>query len=1099
LSVHYRLLGPLEVSDGDRPLVLGEGRQRSVLTLLLLHRNEAVSSDRLIDALWGDRPPATAAKVLQNHIAQLRRALEDREGQRLLTRGRSYVLEVPDGDLDLDRFERLVDEGGGALASDRPADAAALLREALALWRGRPLADVGYEAFAQAEIARLQERHSAALEQRIDADLALGRHAELVAELEGLVAEHPLRERLRAQLMVALYRCGRQADALDAYGEARRALLDELGVEPGPALRELQAAILRQAPELAPAPTAWPRPLGASPRRRALLAAGGALLVGAAVGAAVLAGSDQDHLRALPRTDAVVAIDPASARVTGAVGVGPSPSHLAADGRTLWVTNANGHSVSRVDAADGAVRQTVPVGNGPAGLAVADGAVWVVNSLDGTVSKIAAATGHVVKTIPVGNGPSGICIGHGAVWVASSEDRALTRIDQRSGRPTGTTPPLDTGPTELACSESAVWASSGAGGTVTRLSAATGAAVKPIATGDGASGLALAGGALWVANTLAGTVSKIDPQRDRVVATVPLGPGDGPSEVAAGAGKVWVSNEFAGTVVGIDPRRGRPVSRLDVGYRPQGLALVDGALWVGVRASGAGHRGGTLRVVTQQRFAAGHFAPGSYITFPSKILSLTNDGLTAFRRSGGPDGYRLTADLALSLPRISDSGLTYAFQMRRGIRYSDGEPVLPADIRRGLARDLRAGGPAAALYTGIVGAARCMRRPAACDLSRGIVVDDAAGTVTFHLSAPDAAFLDKLALPAAVAVPARSVADRAPPATGPYAIARIRSWRTLKLVRNPYFRVWSAAAKPDGNVDAITVRFGVKAGTAVRTVERGEADYLASETPLTPMQLGDVFTQFGAQVHPSPQPNSTSLFLNTRVPPFNHVDVRRAFNYAIDRRAAAEREGGALAAQPTCQPLPANFPAYRPYCPYTANGTAWGPSEPAKARSLVARSHTQGMHVTVWSSTPEEAREGLLAKHVLDELGYRASLHLMPIDTQIPYVLDPSHRAQIGTWGFGADYPAASDVLLAYRCRSGDPSRFCDRRTDRLITRALHTETTDQLRANALWTQAERRIVDQAATVPLFNPNAIELVSPRVGGVQRSPLWGLLLDQLWVR
>ncbi len=1096
--MRYRVLGPIEVSDGDRPLTLGEGRQRSVLTLLLLHRNEAVSSDRLIDALWGDRPPATAAKVLQNHIAHLRRALDDREGQRLLTRGRSYVLEVADGDLDLDRFERLVADGGGALATGRPADAAASLREALALWRGPPLADVAYEPFAQAEIARLQERHTAALEQRIDADLALGRHADLVPELEGLVAEHPLRERLRAQLMVALYRCGRQAEALEAYSDARHVLLDELGVEPGPALSELQAAILRQDPELAPAPSAWPRPLGAAPRRRALLAAGGALLVAAAVGAAVLAGGREDGLPALPRADAVIAIDPATDRVTGSVGVGPSPSHLAADGRTLWITNANGRSVSRVDAHDGAIRQTVTVGNGPTGLAVADGAVWVANSLDGTVWKIAAATGKVVKKIRVGDGPSGICIGHGAVWVASTDDRAVTRIDERSGRPAGTTR-LETGPTDLACSESAVWASSGQGGTVTRLSAATGAAVEPIPTGDGASGLALAGGALWVANTLADTVSEIDPERGRVVATVPLRPGDGPSDVMAGAGMVWVSNEFAGTVVGIDPRLGKAVSAVHVGYRPQGLALVDRSLWVGVRASGAGHRGGTLRVVTQQRFSAGHFAPGSYITFPWQILSLTNDGLTAFRRSGGPDGYRLTADLARSLPRISDAGLTYAFQMRRGIRYSDGEPVVPADIRRGLARDLRAGGPAAELYAGIDGASRCISRPATCDLSRGIVVDDDAGTVTFHLTAPDAAFVDKLALPAAVAVSAHSVAGRAPPATGPYAIAHIRPSRTLELVRNPHFRAWSAAAKPDGNVDAITVRFGVKAGTAIRAVERGEADYLDSGTQLTPMQLGDVFTRFGAQVHPSSQPVTTALFLNTRVPPFNDVDVRRAFNYAIDRRTAVEVEGGALAAQPTCQPLPANFPAYRPYCPYTTKGTAWGSPEPAKARSLVARSHTQGMHVTVWSSTPEDAGIGQLARQVLDQLGYRASLRLLPLDTQVPYVLDPSHRAQIGTWGFGADYPAASNVLLPYRCRSGDPSRFCDRRTDRLIARALHTETTDQIRANALWTQAERRIVDQAATVPLFNPQAIELVSPRVGGVQRSPQWGLLLDQLWVR
>jgi peptide/nickel transport system substrate-binding protein len=237
------------------------------------------------------------------------------------------------------------------------------------------------------------------------------------------------------------------------------------------------------------------------------------------------------------------------------------------------------------------------------------------------------------------------------------------------------------------------------------------------------------------------------------------------------------------------------------------------------------------------------------------------------------------------------------------------------------------------------------------------------------------------------------------------------------------------------------------------------------------------------------------------VPPFDDVDVRRAFNYAVDRRAAAAFEGGALAAQPTCQVLPPRFPAYRPYCPYTANGTASGPPELAKARSLVARSHTQGMHVTVWSSTPELAREGRLAKQVLEDLGYRASLRLMSLDRYVTYVFAHPDRVQIGTWGNGgADYPAASNMLLLFRCHSGDPSQFCDRRTERLFARALKTETTDQIRANAIWTQADHRIVDQAAMVPLFNPNAIDLVSARVGGVQSSPLWeGVLLDQLWVR
>jgi DNA-binding SARP family transcriptional activator/DNA-binding NarL/FixJ family response regulator len=252
--VVFRLLGPLEVSDRERPVRFGEGRHRSVLVLLLLHRNEPVASDRLIDALWGEAPPPTAAKVLQNYVGRLRRALGDREGRRLQTRGRAYTLRVEDGEVDVDRFERLVCEGSEALADERPADAAAYLREGLALWRGPPLADVAYEGFAQGEIARLEERRAVALERRIEADLALGRHADLVSELEALVARHPLRERLRGQRMLALYRCGRQADALEAFHHARRRLVEEVGVEPGPELRGLHEAILRQDPSLDLAP-----------------------------------------------------------------------------------------------------------------------------------------------------------------------------------------------------------------------------------------------------------------------------------------------------------------------------------------------------------------------------------------------------------------------------------------------------------------------------------------------------------------------------------------------------------------------------------------------------------------------------------------------------------------------------------------------------------------------------------------------------------------------------------------------------------------------------------------------------------------------------
>jgi DNA-binding SARP family transcriptional activator/WD40 repeat protein len=262
--VFFRLLGPTEVTDGDGPVRLGEGRQRAVLALLLLHRNEPVSSDRLIDALWGETPPPTAAKVLQNNIRTLRRALGDREGRRLQTHGHAYALVVDDRELDVDRFEQLAHDGGDALAHDRPADAAARLRAALALWRGPALADVAYEAFAQPEIARLEEARTDALERRIDADLALGRHADVVSELDALVVRHPLREHLRAQRMLALYRCGRQADALEAFRDARRTLVEDVGVEPGTELRGLHEAILRQDAALDLRRTTLPRELDAA-------------------------------------------------------------------------------------------------------------------------------------------------------------------------------------------------------------------------------------------------------------------------------------------------------------------------------------------------------------------------------------------------------------------------------------------------------------------------------------------------------------------------------------------------------------------------------------------------------------------------------------------------------------------------------------------------------------------------------------------------------------------------------------------------------------------------------------------------------------------
>ena len=246
----FRILGPLEVLSEERVLDVGGGKQRGLLALLLIHANEVVSSDRLIDGLWPEQQPASAAKIIHAHVSRLRKALAIPGDGILVTHGNGYVLNVEPGHLDVDRFRQLLDQGREALAAGDPDRAAEVLQRALALWRGPALVDFAYDSFAQEEIARLEDLHLAALEERIEADLALGRHDDVLQELNELVRQHPLRERLRGQLMLALYRAGRQADALEVYREGRRRLADDLGLEPSPSLQQLERAILTHDPAL---------------------------------------------------------------------------------------------------------------------------------------------------------------------------------------------------------------------------------------------------------------------------------------------------------------------------------------------------------------------------------------------------------------------------------------------------------------------------------------------------------------------------------------------------------------------------------------------------------------------------------------------------------------------------------------------------------------------------------------------------------------------------------------------------------------------------------------------------------------------------------
>jgi len=239
--LEFQILGPLQVLDEGRPLRLGGAKQRSTLAILLLGRNRVVARDRLIEGLWGASPPPTAGATLDTYLSRLRRLLPgDAGAARLVTQPPGYRLRVEAGELDLERFETLLDRARRGYASGDARAAARDLREALSLFRGTPLEDLVHAPFAQAEIGPLEELRLSALERRLEADLADGRDAELVSELEALTARHPFRETLWAQLMLALYRAGRQAEALNAFDRARRTLAEEFGLEPGQALKQLQ-------------------------------------------------------------------------------------------------------------------------------------------------------------------------------------------------------------------------------------------------------------------------------------------------------------------------------------------------------------------------------------------------------------------------------------------------------------------------------------------------------------------------------------------------------------------------------------------------------------------------------------------------------------------------------------------------------------------------------------------------------------------------------------------------------------------------------------------------------------------------------------------
>ncbi|QDL91388.1 ABC transporter substrate-binding protein [Paroceanicella profunda] len=531
----------------------------------------------------------------------------------------------------------------------------------------------------------------------------------------------------------------------------------------------------------------------------------------------------------------------------------------------------------------------------------------------------------------------------------------------------------------------------------------------------------------------------------------------------------------------------------------------------GARAE-AGTPGGTLRLLAKA--ASGTIDPHiNYTLQYFQINYMLYDGLVTFRKAGDDTGFDVVADLAEALPEPQNDGKTYVFKLREGIKFSDGTDLTPEDVLASFQRIFKVSGPTSGtFYNGIVGADACLESPADCTLEGGVVIDDAANTVTINLTAPDGEFLQKIAIPHAAILPAETPAEDAGttpvPGTGPYMIESYNPNERLRMVRNPHFEEWSADAQPAGYPDEIDYDFGLTEEAAVTAIQNGQADWMFDPPP--PDRLAEIGSRYASQVSLHPLTAMWYAPMNTNLAPFDDVRVRQAVNYAIDRSAIVKLFGGAALAQPACQILPPGFPSYVPYCPYTAGDTdTWSAPDMEKARALVAESGTAGQEVTIVAEDNTVSRAiGVYLQGVLNELGYKTSVQPISQNIQFTYIQNTNNKVQISISQWFQDYPSPSNFLqVLFGCDSFTPgsdasvniSGFCDEAIDAKMDEAAALTLTDPEKSAAMWTEVDHAVTDAAPAAVLFTPKRVDFVSKRVQNFTFSPQFYWIMSQSWLQ
>jgi YVTN family beta-propeller protein len=1118
--VEFRVLGDLEAIADGHALALGSHQQRAVLAVLVVSAGEVVSSDRLIEAVWGERPPATAAKTVQVYISRLRKTLNGAQASDglIVTADRGYVLRVDPEQVDVRVFERLLERGREAFSEGEFDIAATVLRQALGLWRGTPLADFTFDAFAAGEIARLQELRLEALEIRIDADLALGRHAAVVAELEALTTEHPLRERLRAARMLALYRCGREPEALELYRQTRRTLLDELGMEPSPALRELHDAILRQDPALRPPATPQQPPTAGSdarPRRRrraALVAATLALAGGVALVVALLtpAGGAAPVVVA---ANSVAVIDPHSHRLVGSpVAVGARPGPLAQAAGSVWVANLDDNTITGIDDRSRQAVGTYPAGGTISDMTAAGKRLWMSEAgaaveWDPTVKGVAKRTSvSVYDRFASQNVDTSwpIAVDASSLW--AGQYGAVTRYDATGRGPRARIEGLG-GVDAIAVGANGTWVSDTADDLVARIGD-RGVVGDPITTGDGPSAIAVGDGAVWVAERFANKVARIDPSTDRLIAEIKAGAA--PSALAVIGHSVWVANSGDGTLSEIDTRTNHVAHQMSIGNSPAALAAIDGRLWVsvqapaaGVASPGAGPTEGVARVAFMND--PGSLEPALGFFSNPQILGATCAKLYNYPDASGAAASGVVPEVARAAPAVSQDGRRYAITIRPGFRFSppSNAPVTAQTFRHVIERTLSPrwrATPDPADVPGISGLRAYQSRRA-----RHISGVSASGDrLIIRLTHPDPMLPQQLALPYFCAVPDDTpVAVRHQlPMAGPYYVSSFKLGKQVVLSRNPNY----GGTRPV-HLQTIDITIGEPPATSIARVIAGSEDYYTAPalvpgvmSPTEEARLRGELRSRAPRRRPTLLENPSAwvwyLAFNTARGPFVNARLRRAVSLAIDRRAIVAEQGTLGPSLPTDQYLPPGLSSFRDASIYPPDG------DPARARRLAGGGRR---HVTlITTDSPPDPQRAQIVQSNLARIGIDVDTHALSVTQLYKHASDPHATWDLAFVGWAPDLadPAAvlNRLLRGNHLPRGLNSNFAhfddptyNRRLDAAarLTGAARDTTYADLDADLAAKAAPMAAIGVWLDRDLF--------SARIGCQKYQPLYGIDLAALCIK